>query len=227
MSVFEVFYQPGKLFEDLQNRRWAWVLPLIVSILLVSAVYAATIHFIGMESILRQRLQGMRLTPEQMETAMTRGRSPAQRYASYAASAIVVPLTLLAISGLLAVLASMSSRQPKFHTMFSMVTLAFLPYWLIIAVMTTLVLMAAPDPPSLDISNLLATNAAAFMDKATTSKGLYSVMVSLDVLSLGLVAMLAYGFSKVTKSSFGSGLFAVGILWFVYVVGKAGISALL
>ena len=171
MGIFEVFYQPGKLFESLKDRKFAWVLPLIVNIILLTGVTVVTLHFVGMETIIRQRLEGTRLSPEQMDLAMSRAQSPAQTYITYAGAAVGAPLTLLALAGLLSIFAMLSNRQPKFGAMFSMVTLAYLPYALVSGLMTTLVLLASPDRTSLDITNLLATNPAAFMDKATTGRG--------------------------------------------------------
>ena len=226
MGIFEIFYQPGKLFESLKDRRWAWVLPLLVDILLLTGISTITVQLVGMETILRQRLETMRLSPEQMEAAMARSQSPGQIYITSSSTALAAPIMLLAVSGILSIFAMMSNRQPGFGTMFSMVTLAFLPYWLIVGVMTVAVLLASPDRTSLDITNLLATNPAAFMDKATTSKGLYSLMTSLDVLSFFEIGMLAYGFSKITKTSIGSGLFAIVAIWVVYVFGKVGVSLL-
>jgi len=121
----------------------------------------------------------------------------------------------------------MSSVQPKFGTMFSMVTLGFLPYWVVVGVMTTLVLMAAPDRGLLDISNLLATNVGAFLDKATTSRGLYSFMSSMDLISFVEIGLLGYGFAKITRSSLSAGLGAVVSVWLLYVVVKAGMSTVI
>jgi hypothetical protein len=226
MSVIEVFYQPGKLFASLKDRRAAWLLPLIVDILLLSAITIVTVQMMGMETIIRQRLEGTRLSPEQMDLALSRSRTPAQLYITYASAALGAPVVLLIIAGILTVFAMVSSRQPKFSTMFSMVALAFLPYWLVVGAMTTLVFLASPDRTTLDISNLLATNPAAFMDKANTSKGLYSLMTSLDLLSFGEIGMLSYGFSKVTKTGLGSGLFAVLTIWILYVLVKTGFTVL-
>jgi hypothetical protein len=184
------------------------------------------VQMVGMETLMRQGLESTRLTPEQMDLAMSRAQSPAQVYITSAVTALGVPLILLALAGILSIFAMMSSRQPRFGTTFSMVALAFFPYWLITGVMTTAVLVASPDRTSLDFTNLLATNPAAFMDKATTAKGLYSLMTSFDVLSFFEIGMLAYGFSKITKTGFGSALFAILAIWIVYVFGKVGVSLL-
>jgi len=226
MGIFEVFYQPGKLFESLKDRRAAWVLPVIVDILLLAGILFTTIQLVGMETIMRQRLETMHFSPEQMQAAMARSQSPAQLYITYASTVIVAPVLLLALAGIFTIFAMISSRQPKFGTMFSMVALAFLPYWLVTLVMTVSVLLASSDRTSLDITNLLATNPAAFMDKATTSAGLYSLMTSMDALSFAEIGMLSYGFSKVTKTSLSSALFAVVSIWVLYVFAKVAISLL-
>jgi hypothetical protein len=108
--------------------------------------------------------------------------------------------------------------------MFSMVTLAYFPYWLIGIAMTLLVLMVSPEPASLNWQNPLATNVAAFMDKSSTSKGLYSLMTSVDILNVMVICLVALGFSKITKTKFGFGLAAILVPWVFYVLIKMGIS---
>lgn len=224
MAILEVFYAPGKLFSTLEGRRGAWVLPLILTILLSLATNVFAIKKIGMESIVRQRVQSMNLSPEQMQQALDRANSPAQTYATYAATVVVLPLVLAVVAGLLMLFALVGSKQPRFGTNFSMVTLAYFPYVLIVCIMSVLVLMLAPDPTTLDSTNLLSTNVAAFIDKDTTSKGLYSLLTSMDVLSFVEIGLLSYGFSKVNRTSMSFALFSVLSLWFVYVLIRMGLA---
>ena len=224
MAILEVFYAPGKLFSSLESRRGAWVLPLILTMLLSLATNVFAIKKIGMESIVRQRVQSINLSPEQMQQAMDRANSPAQLYGTYAGTIIGVPLILAAIAGLLMIFALVGSKQPKFGVSFSMVTLAWFPYVLIVCIMSVLVLMVAPDPTTLDSTNLLSTNIAAFVDKDTTSKGLYSLLTSMDILSFAEIGLLSYGFSKVNRTSMSFALFSVLSLWFVYVLIRMGLS---
>jgi hypothetical protein len=225
-SIIEVFYQPGKLFESLRERPSAWVFPLLVDILVLVASVAVLVNLVGIESMMRQRLQNTNMSPEQMQTALQRMNSPAAGYFTYASAALGGVVSIVAVAGLLMIFAMMAQQKPKFGSMLSMVSLAFLPYRVIAGVMTTLVLIASPDRTSLDFTNLLATNIGAFVDKATTSKGLYSVLSSIDLLSFLAIGMLAYGFSKVTRASFASGLAAVLTLWILLVISRAAASSL-
>lgn len=226
MGILEVFYQPGKLFASLENRRGAWVAPLIAGLLLSLGTTVAAIRTIGMETIVRQRLQDSRLSPEQMQTALDRANSPAILYLSYASPLVIGTVALLLTAGLLTLFALVGSKQPKFSTNFSMVALAYFPYTLVVCLMTVLVLMAAPDRTVLDINNMLATNVGAFMDKDTMSKGLYTFLSSLDILTFGEIGLLSYGFAKVNRTSIPFGLFAVLSLWLVWVLIKMGLSLL-
>jgi hypothetical protein len=223
MGIFEVFYQPGKLFASLENRRGAWVVPLLLGLLLTTVSTVMAIKLIGMETIIRNSPQSSQLSPEQMQQAVN---SPAILYFSYASPVVVGVLALLVVAGLLTIFALVGSKQPKFSTNFSMVTLAYFPYTLVVSLMTVLVLLAAPDRTVLDINNLLATNVGAFMDKDTMSKGLYALLSRFDILSFIEIGLLSYGFSKVNRTSLGFGLFSVISLWILYVLIRVGLSFL-
>jgi|SRR5665213_609900 len=225
-ALLEVFYQPGKLFESLPGRSYVWVLPLIFDMLLIVMQTWAVPHYMGRENIARQQIEmfARNLSPEQIQTAVAQSITPTRIYIGYATAALGCGLILLVISGALMAFGMMTSKAPAFGAMFSMVSIAFFPYWLITVAMTTLVLMLAPDPASMDWRNLLATNVAAFMNKNETSKGLYSLMGSVDILSFAEIGLLSLGFSKVTRAKFGFGLAAVLAIWAFYVLGKMGLS---
>lgn len=224
-ALFEVFSQPGQLFASLPERRAAWVAPLIANTILLVASTAFTVHTLGMEMIMRQRMAtNSSMSPEQMQQAIERASSPVGVYITYAAVAIGTPLAMLAIAGILMAFGMMTSRAPKFGAMLAMVNLAFFPYFLVTVLMTALVMIAAPDKTALDINNLLATNVAAFMNKNDTSKGIYALCSSIDVLSFIEIGLLSYGFSKLTKSSLFAGFGAVGGLWILYVICKMALS---
>jgi hypothetical protein len=226
MAIFEIFYQPGKLFETLPERRNAWILPLILGVLLLVATSFAAIHFIGMETILRQQLANTRVTPEQLQTVLTQANSPGRIYTTYIATSAGGVVSILLIAGLLTVFAMVGSKQARFGTNFSMVAIAMFPYRLVICLTTVLVMATTPDPTSLEVTNLLATNVGAFMNKETMSKGLYTLLSQLDILTFAEIGLLSWGFAKVNKTSVSFGLFAVLTLWIIYVLTRMGLSLL-
>jgi hypothetical protein len=228
MAIFEVFYQPGKLFASLPERRGAWIAPLLVSLLITLLTVIVAVDKIGMETIVRQQMErsSANMSPEQMQQAIDRSNTPAVKYVVYGVTMAASVMAPLLVAAGLAIFGLMATRQPKFGTTFSMVTLAYLPYGVIVSLMTILVVFASPDASALDFQNLLSTNVGAFMNKETTSKGLYALFSSLDVLTFGEMGLLAYGFSKITRSSVFFGLVSIGCLWGLYVVIKMGLSLL-
>ncbi len=228
MAIFEVFYQPGKLFASLPTRRGVWVLPLFLGLLLSFAATYTVIQKIGLDTIVRQQIEGRsNMSPEQQQQALNNAQnSPVVLYLVYGVVVFAALILPLVIAGALAIFALMGTQQPKFGTTFSMVTLAYLPYTVVATVMTLLVLFVSPDPTTLDYQNLLSTNVAAFMNKETTGKAMYAFLGSVDILSFAEIGFLGYGFSKITRSSFFYGVFAVGSLWALYVVIKVALSLL-
>lgn len=219
-ALFAVFFQPGKVFSELPERRGAWIMPLLANTVLLVISTAVTINILGMELIMRQRLAGSNMSADQMQQAMARGTSPAAVYFTYAFIALGTPIAMLFMAGILTAFGMMTARSPKFGSMLAMVNLAFFPYFIVTVLMTALVMIAAPDKTALDINNILATNVGAFVSKSETSKGLYALFTSLDILSFIEIGFLSYGFSKLTKAGFAAGLGAVGAMWFLYVLAK-------
>jgi hypothetical protein len=224
--LLDVFFQPGKVFASLNDRKGAWIVPLLVNMILVTASTLLVFHFIGLETIVRQRLAQTSLSPEQMQVAMQRATAPSQIYISCAFAAIGGGASMALIALVLFAFGLMTSREPKYTAMLAMVTLAFFPYFLISIVMTSLILLATPDKSTLDVTNLIATNVAAYMNREGMAKGMYSLLSSVDLLSFLEIALLSLGFSKLTKSSYLGGLAAVLGLWILYVSCKMAISLL-
>jgi len=225
MGIFEVFYAPGKLFESLPERKLAWILPYVLNIVLACLVSALVFHYIGMENILRQQFEGTRMSPDQMEKIIAQAAS-APAWRNYLNAVLGSALMYPFIALLIWVFALMATKDAKYGNQFTMVVHAYFPYQLIVSIMSAAILMAAPDPLQLDVRNLIATNAAVFLNKSEVSKALYSLAGSIDLLSFAEMFLLALGFAKVNKSKFGYGLAGVLVLWVLYVSVKVILSLL-
>ena len=201
-------------------------MPTVLGALLILVTTAVAIKMIGMEAIVRQQLQNTRLSQEQMQVALDRATSPTQFYITCGAALIGAVAAQALIAGLLLMFAMLGSKQPRFGPNFSMVAFAQFPYRLVVCAMTLLVLFAAPDRSTLDVSNLLATNIGAFMDKDNMSKGLYALLSQFDLLTFAEIGLMGYGFSKVNRTSVSFGVFSVLCLWSVYVLIRVALSAI-
>ncbi len=225
MGIFEVFYAPGKLFASLPERKGAWILPFVLNIALTCVVSGLVVHYIGMENILRQQFEGSRMPADQMEKIIAQAAS-APAWRNYLQTGLGTAIGYPFIALLIWVFALMAAKDAKYGNQFTMVVHAYFPYNLIVSIMSAAILMAAPDPVQLDVRNLIASNAAVFLNKAEVSKALYSLASSVDVLSFAEMMLLALGFAKVNKSKFGYGFAGVMVLWILYVSVKVILSLL-
>lgn len=225
MNVLEVFYAPGKLFASLPGRRGAWILPFVLNIVLVTVVSAVSIRYIGLENILRQQFEGSRIPPDQLEMIIGRAIS-APQWRSYLNPILGIAFFQLIFAGALYAFALMANKGAKYKDQLALLAFAYLPYFLVVCLMTTLILISSPDPTSLNAQNLIATNAGAFMDKAATSKPMYSLASSMDILTIAELMFLAYGFSKVNRSKLALAVVAVFGIWILYLSVKIAISSI-
>jgi hypothetical protein len=120
----------------------------------------------------------------------------------------------------------MGGGKIKFTQALGATAYAAVPFSLLNIVMSTAILLATPDRDTLDFTNLIATNVGAFLDPQITRKAILSIAKSLDAISLAHIGFLSFGLSKVSRVSFGGCGMIIGAMWLIYVLGKAGLSAL-
>jgi len=217
MSLLEVFYRPGRLFAALPAKRGAWIAPFVCNVLLLLLTGVLVPHYIGRENLVRSQVQrDPRLTSEQKERAIAGADSFGRVIGGYVATVVLAVLLQLAIAGILTIFGMMTHRPPSFATMLSVVAFSLVPCCVTFAALTAETLLTAPNPALLDPSKLVGTNLAFYVRPGTVSNGVYSVLHSLDLLSLAAIGLLSLGFSKVTGSGVLLGLAVVGGVWIFY-----------
>jgi hypothetical protein len=136
------------------------------------------------------------------------GRAPLP--GMYFSAGFVALLTPLVIAGGMFAFSMMRSRKVEFPWMLSMVALSYFAY----SLASVLVRLA----------QLPGTDAAAFMDRASMPKHMYQLFSSLDALSFAFMALLAYGFGKLSRGGVGLGFLSIGLMWVMYVSLKTVIA---
>ena len=118
------------------------------------------------------------------------------------------------------------SAGVRFKQVFAIVCYAGLTT-LVTRVLATVVMFLKP-PDQFNIMNPLAFNPGAFMDQATSSKFLYTLATSLDVIAIWAMILTAVGIKAAAgkKLSFGGALFAVFLPSAVLTFLGAGIAGM-
>lgn len=227
LGLLQIFYAPSVVFDRVRERG-TWVAPFLAIVVCALLSSMLVVQSIGMATIVRKQIesnprQAEQMGPEGIEKA---ANSPITKAMAYVAPLIGTPIAMVTIAALFLAGLAVTGAKVRFSQVLGATSYAWFPYSLILLVMSALIVQLSPNKEDLNIRNLVATNAGAFMDPATTGKALYSFASSIDLLSFGLIAFLAYGLSKVSVRAYGSCFGIVFVIWLVYVLAKTGIAAI-
>lgn len=222
-----LFFEPGKTFADIAARP-SFLLPLILMILagLCSSYFIG--QKIGWERMFRHQAETnsrmQQMPPEQREQTIAMQVKFAS-IGAYVGPVIAVPLVGLIEAGiLLGIVAGIMSAPVRFKQVFAVVCWAGMTY--LVSAILTIIVIFLKNPDDFNVQNPLAFNPAAFMDPQTSSKFVYSLASSLDLISFWAIFLVATGLKAAAgkKLSFGGALFSVLLPWGVYVLGKSALA---
>lgn len=223
-----VFFEPTKTFEDIAERP-RWFVPLLLIILSVCVLTALISQRIGWESVVREQMERnprtAQMPADQREASVAVGIRMASIFA-YAGPAVGIPLTYAIIALiLLGIVAGIMSAKIRFKQAFAVVCYSGLPAIVSSALAIVVLFLKGAE---FNIQNPLMFNPAAAMDPLTTSKFLYSLASSIDLISFWMIFLIATGLKAASggKLSFGGSIFAVVLPWSIYVLGKSSMAGM-
>lgn len=226
-ALIQIFYQPGKVFEYVREQR-AWAIALIANLLLMTVYLTAVQNAIGLQNIARQQMESSSFTKsmsaEQKEQAIAAADTPTRRIIGIVATPVVIAVIMAFFALLYMVIAGMSGGPIKFSQAFGTANYSAWPFNILTAILSTIVVFVSADRSELDPQHLLAFNAGAFMDKATTAKPLYALASSFDILILAQMAFGAWALSIVAKISFAKALTGMIVIWVLMTAIRMGLS---
>jgi len=224
-----VFISPGATFEDIA-RRPGFIAPLIVAIVSGLVILETMIFKIGMGRIIRQSLeqsgQAARMSADQLEGAVRTGATIGTVFA-HVGVLVFGPAMLLILAGLgLGILVLIYGAPAKFKAVFSATCYANLVG--VLGVLMGVALILFGDPEHFNAQNPIPSNVGFFLNPLETSKPLYSLAGSADIIWIWTMVLMAMGWSRVSggkAKTLPVFLTLVGI-WLIWVLGKMGFAAI-
>jgi Yip1 domain len=221
--VAGVFGSPGPTFASIA-RRPGWVLPVLISTVLSIAATAAILPRIDFDAAVRERLaaKNISMSEDRLEQVVeTQKRFAGLGYVWAACANVVIALILATVFW---VSFKAFGWDLAFRQAFGVTTHALLPYigtsMLLILFVTRMDLV---NPQNLgDISH---TNLGFLVDRKANPV-LHSLAGSIDVFTLWVLALLVIGFAIAAKVSRKKAATLILSLWGIYVLGKAGVTAI-
>jgi hypothetical protein len=165
------------------------------------------------------------LDPAQQEQAYSR-TAIGLKVGEYAAPIFILIYVLIIAGVLMATFNFMMDAQVSFGQSMAIVMYGWLPG--ILSAILAIFSLAFGDPEGFRMDNPIGTNPAHVMDPATTSKFLYAMLTSIDVISIWMIVLIGMGFALNAKKkiSTGSAIATVAVWYFIVKLCGAGFAAL-
>ena len=220
-------FSPQKTFESIA-RRPTWLPPVILACLLALVVVGLFNHRVGWRSYLDKQVANssrfQQLSAEQQQRTMEAQLKWTPRVVYV--EAVIAPFAgALLLAGIfLGVLNGLGGTRFNFKTSLGIVSYSWMPN--VISGLLGIVVLLVKDPATIDLQNLVASNAGAFLAD-NSPKWLVAMLTPVDLFSFWVMILLAIGYSAAApkKLSFAKAFAWIFSLWVVYVLVRTGLTA--
>jgi hypothetical protein len=217
------FTAPSKTFEDIRRGNRSWWLPLIALALASYMLFGAVVQKVGIRQTLENQITMNPSAQEQMAKATPEQREKGLRFwTGFTDALFIAGPALQMLYGVVFAAVLMGTinfgfgGRAKFGDLFAVVYYAWLPQ-VVKVLLGTAVIYAGMAPESFNIKNFAPTNLGAFLDPADTSKALYALATSLDVVTVWMLVLMSIGVAAVAgvkRSAANSAVFG----WWAIIV---------
>lgn len=226
-TLFNIFIEPGRTFEDLRKKP-RFLLAGLIILIAVTAFNAGFIQKVGFERLIRERIESnqrvQQLTKEQKEKIIAQQSGELAKTISYIAPPIVL-IVIFLLGGLIYWLgANAMGGTSRFLHGLSVWIYSSLPPTLLFVLANLIVLFLKPlDEINLNNSQngLMQANPNMFF---SASPALAELLSAFDLFAIWGWVLAAIGLQKVAKISSGAAWAIVLILGLVAVTAKVVIA---
>ena len=225
--IVGVFFSPKATFESIA-RRPSWLAPIVLLCLASLGVVASFSYRGGWPSFFQRQVESssrfQQMPPDQQQRVLAAQLKYGPRVA-YAQVVIVPFLAALIVAAVfLGVFNMLGGTQLKYATSLGIVSHSLLPG--LISGLLGILVIFLKDPSMVDLQNLVASNAAAFLP-GDSPRWQIALLGSFDLFSFWTMILLAMGYRAAApkKISLGKGLVSIIGVWLIYVVVKVGLTA--
>lgn len=231
--VASTFTAPSKTFEDIKRGNRSWWMPLIVMLLSFAVFYGAVTTKVTWTQVYENEQRNIPEFFKHLQEQAPPERRAAQEKAGPITQAVtacmapigIIVMDLIAAGILLGTINFGFGGKAKFSSLFTVTLYAGLVLWPLRWILTALTVFFV-DPEAFNIHNPAPTNIASFLPELrTSSMTLYTLLMSIDALTIWCMAVTAIGVATVAGVKRGSGYIAVFGWWFIGALIGVGFAA--
>jgi len=225
--IFGVLFSPKATFQSIAQRP-TWVLPLVIVTVISLGVIGTFGYRGGWRPFFEKQLENNSRVQEMPadQRAQVLDRVVAFYPKVIYGIACVSPLVIVLIVGgvLLGIFNGLAGTDLKFKTSLAIAAYSLSPG--IIRGLLAIVVVVAKDPSTVDLQNLVASNAAILLSD-NAAKWLVTLMRSIDLFAFWQMILLAIGYhcAAPKKLSTGAAFAWIFILYMVIVLAGVGVTA--
>jgi len=226
--LINTFIAPSKTFADIRRNASWWVPLLLISIFSIG-FFVMVDKKVGFDQVAHNMLENnkaiQQLDPAQQQQAYSR-TAVGLKVGEYAAPIFILLYVLVVAAVLMATFNFIMDAQVPFSRAIAIVMYGWLPG--IVTSILAMFSLAYGNPEGFRLENPVGTNPAYFLDFNTTSKFVYGMLTSFDVISLWMIALIGIGFALNAKKkiSIGSAIGVVATWYFIFKLCSAGFAAM-
>jgi membrane protein, antimicrobial resistance system len=221
--IVGVFTSPARTFSSIA-RRPGFVLPLLIATVLSVVATAALLPRMDFEAALREQMAARdeTVSEERIEKIV----AAQKRFSGlvYAWGALAPTVISLLLTGIFWLSFKAFGWDHTFRQSLGVTSHAYLPNCLAAILLIVFTLRLDRFNPA-DLGDLVRSSPAFLIDRRENPV-LHSLLQSFDVFSIWSLVLLVIGYSIAAKVSRAKAASIVASLWALYVLGKAGFTAL-
>lgn len=222
--VANTFTAPSKTFEDIKRGNRSWWLPFVLMAAFGYLLYFAVDQKIGMQQVVDNQVRLSPKAQERMAQATPEQRATGNKISLVVTKAAflagpVIGLVVVAVLSLvlLGTINFIFGGRATYGSIFAVHYYAWLPS-IVKVLLGIVVIFAGMAPESFNVKNFAPTNIGAFLDPTDTSKALYALATSLDIVTIWILVLVSIGVAKVAGVKRSAGYMAVFGWWAIVVL---------
>ncbi len=221
--IFGVFVAPSRTFAAIAQRP-TWVAPLLIATVLSLLATAVLLPRMDFEASLREQLAARdeAVSEERVEKIL----DAQKRFSGlvYVWGALAPTVITLLFAGIFWLSFKAFGWDHTYRQSLGVTSHAYLPNCLSAILLAVIAMRLERFNPA-DLGDLVRSNPAFLVDRHA-SPVLHSLLQSFDVFSIWVLVLLVIGYSIAAKVSRGKAASIIVSLWALYVLGKAGFTAI-
>jgi hypothetical protein len=218
------FFSPGEVFADIKIKP-TWILCLVVLVALGVAAQFVIMPHLDTEATLRARLadSGAEMSDQQIEQMVEMG----EKFAMFGpiVALVIGPLMYAILAAVFFVLLKIVGSVADYKQAFSTTLHAYWPPTVVNMVLMAILIQRIGMVTESELRDIVKSHLGVFLSPDAPA-WLSAAASTVSVFNIWTVVLLVIGFAAVGGISKGRAGIAALVPWVVYILGKAGFSAL-